>query len=444
MNTKIIICHRKIAFGVLLYGFFTWAQASYRIVEITKEEKVDTGYAIYAGNQYLNNDGQIVGVSIKYTQNKLFNNGFRAFTWQHNRLRTLATLGTDAMGYGESVPSGLNKHGLVVGTSHYFDKNGIDQGQRAVYWDEGNIVNLGKEAEKSGFVTSTGATINASGQLAGTALLYENSQDKGTRPILWTRGKAKNLGVLALDSSGYSTNTATGMNAEGHVIGLGDTYDNDYGGFQEPHAFLWSNGTHPQELGDLGADPGGYSFSVANAINNNDQVTGGSDTYSSNGDFTGHFSVLWQNGLIQNLGTINPDPFPYNEATAINALGEVIGYDFLPNGQHAYFWSNGLMTDIGVLGIDEFGTENSFANAINNKSQVVGFSSYSENGVAKGNHAFIYQNKTLIDLNTLLPLGSGWLVENALAINDKGQVTVYGTYTHGVINYKGYALLIPE
>ena len=328
-------------------------------------------------------------------------------------------------------------------TSRYDDKNGVDQGQRAVYWDDGNIVNLGKEAEKSGFVTSTGATINASGQVAGTALLYENNQDKGTRPILWTRGKVRNLGVLALDSSGYSTNTATGMNAAGHVIGLGDTYDNDYGGYQEPHAFLWSNGSHPQELSDLGADLGGYSFSIANAINNNDQVTGGSDTYSSNGDYTGHFSVLWQNGLIQNLGTLNPDPNPFNEATAINDLGEIIGYDFLPIGQHAYFWSNGLMTDIGVLGIDEFGTENSFANAINNKSQVVGYSSYSENGVAKGNHAFIYQNKTLTDLNTLLPLGSGWLLENALAINDKGLVTVYGTYSKGTQSYKGYAMLTP-
>lgn len=425
MNANIIIGHNKIIFGVLLYGVFTWAQASYRIVEITKEEKADTGYAIYAGNQYLNKDGQITGVSRKYTQNKLFNKGSRVFKWQCNRLRTLATLGTDAIGYGESVPSGINKEGLVAGTSRYFDNDGIDQGQRAVYWKDGNLVNLGKEAAKLGFVTSTGVAINASGQVAGTGLLYENGLDKGTRPILWTRGKPKNLGTLSVNTDGYNTSTVTGMNAAGHVIG----WD---GNFQ---SFLWANNTL-QSLIPLNAD----LLSFAAAINNKGQVTGRGD------DANGSFSVLWNNGLIQSLGSLetNPDAFPFNDAVAINERGEVIGYEYLPVGQHAYFWSNGVMTDLGVLGTDEFGSESSFANAINNKSQVVGYSSYSENGIAKGNHAFIYQNKTLTDLNFLLPLGSGWLFENALAINDEGQITVYGTYTQGVTTYKGYALLTPQ
>jgi probable HAF family extracellular repeat protein len=214
------------------------------------------------------------------------------------------------------------------------------------------------------------------------------------------------------------------MNAAGHVIG----WDGNL------QSFLWVNNTL-QELVPLNLD----LFSFAYAINNKDQVVGRGD------DVNGSFPVLWNNGLIQNLGSLdpNPDAFPFNEAIAINELGQIIGYEWLLVGQHAYFWSNGLMTDIGVLGIDEFGTENSFANAINNKSQVVGYSSYSENGVAMGKHAFIYQNKTLIDLNSLLPLGSGWLLENALAINDEGQVTVYGTYSKGTQSYKGYALLTP-
>ncbi len=428
MNIKTITGHKKCVMAVLLCGVLPWVQAAnYSVTEITKDNVIvttknkvkDTSFEIFAGNQYLNNNGQVVGTSRENYQNKLFNYGTRVFIWQRPGLmRTLPTLGTDISGYGESLPSGLNNKGQVVGSSRYFDKNVIDHGLRAVYWNSGAIVDLGKDAEKSGFVTSTGAVINANGQVAGNGLLYEKGQDKGTRLLLWTQGKAKNLGAPSA--------TATGMNAAGHVIAT------DYGAEE---AFLWTDSLH--KLNALGNDPSGYNPNYALAINNKDQVAGNSSTD------TGVFSTLWQNGLIQSLGTINPDPDaqPYDSAIAINELGQIIGYSNLPTGgQHAYLWENGLMTDIGVLGVAD-GYEYSFPNALNNKGQVVGYSSYSENGVPKGQHAFIYQNKTLTDLNTLLPIGSGWLLENALAINDKGQITVYGTYTKGAQSYKGYALL---
>jgi probable HAF family extracellular repeat protein len=422
MDRNIFTCRNKIIFGILLSGVFSWAQAGYRIAEITKEENVATRYAILAGNRYLNKDGLVAGFSVKFTENKLFNYGSRVFTWQGNRLSTLKTLGTDQLGYSENRPSWVNEDGVVVGTSRYYDNNGVDQGQRASCWDDGDIVNLGKAAEKSGFVNSTGVAINASGQVAGMGIIYENGQDKGTRPILWTRGQARNLGALSLNADGYNENTVTGMNLAGHIVG----WD---GNFQ---SFFWANNTL-QGLVPLNIE----LFSFAFAINNKDQVVGRGD------DFNGSFSVLWSNGLIQSLGSLdpNPDAFPISEPIAINEKGQVIGNEFVPVGMHAYLWTDGKLTDLGALGVDEFGTETSFANAINNKGQVVGFSSYSENGIPNGNHAFIYQNNTIIDLNTLLPFASGWLLENALAINDKGQITVYGTFSKGNQSYKGYALL---
>jgi probable HAF family extracellular repeat protein len=435
MNTKTITDPKKIATAVLLCSVLPWAHAaSYRIDVITKENPIvvsakkivkDTTFEVLAGNQYLNNNGQVVGTRRENYQNKVFNYGKRAFIWQRpNVLRTLATLGTDSAGYGESIPNGLNNKGQVAGSSRYFDRSGTDQGLRAVYWNSGVIIDLGKEAEKSGFVTSTGAAINANGQVAGNGLLYEKGVDKGRHLLLWTQGKAKNLGA--------SSATVTGMNAVGHVIAT----DSD-----AEEAFLWTNSLH--KLNALGNDPSGYNANYALAINNKDQVVGKSATD------TGMFSVLWQNGLIQDLGTLSSDPNVQNgSAIAINEQGQVIGYSAVPTGQHAYLWANGQMTDIGALGlsyIDDTGEyDSSYPNALNNNGQVVGFSSYSEGKVPKGNHAFIYQNKILTDLNNLLPLGSGWLLENALAINDKGQVTVYGTYTKGTQSYKGYALLTPK
>jgi probable HAF family extracellular repeat protein len=460
MNTTLIIGAKKCAIAVLLCGVMPWVQAaSYRITEITKDNVISTGkksvkdlgFEIFAGNQYLNNNAQVVGASREYYQDKVFNYGSRVFIWHADSgrhrtehqgvLRILEPLATDNTGYGESIPSGLNSQGQVVGTSRYYDKNGIDQGLRAVYWANGAIVDLGKEAEKMGFVSSSAAAINASGQVAGTGLLYEKGQDKGTRPLLWSGWKAKNLGSVTVDSSGYADNVVTGINAAGHVLGIGYYPDN--------HSFLWAD-NKLKLLSNLGVNPDGFYANSANAINDKDQLVGNSEVYAANGDYKGVFSTLWQNGLVQNLGALNPDPVaqPYDGAVAINQQGQVIGYSNLPNGQHAYFWANGQMQDIGALGlgfVDDkgIGYEYSYPNAVNNTGQVVGYSSYSEGKIPKGNHAFIYYNKILTDLNTLLPPASGWVFENALAINDKGQVTVYGTYTKGTETYKGYGLLTP-
>src|SRR3954463_15872624 len=66
------------------------------------------------------------------------------------------------------------------------------------------------------------------------------------------------------------------------------------------------------------------------------------------------------------------------------------------------------IVDLGTLG----GIE-SWASAINNRSQVVG-----DSGTASGEqHAFIWQKNTLTDLGTL---GGG--LSSAAAINDRGEV----------------------
>jgi hypothetical protein len=49
----------------------------------------------------------------------------------------------------------------------------------------------------------------------------------------------------------------------------------------------------------------------------------------------------------------------------------------------------------------------------------------------------------MIDINSLLPAGSGLLLENALAINDKGQIIAFGTRTKGKDTYQVYVLLTP-
>jgi len=77
------------------------------------------------------------------------------------------------------------------------------------------------------------------------------------------------------------------------------------------------------------------------------------------------------------------------------------------------------MIDLGTLG-----GRNSEARAIGDFfSLVVGTSEIA----AGGSHAFIYRDGAMIDLNSLLPAGSGWILEAATAINGSGEIVGYGT-----------------
>jgi probable HAF family extracellular repeat protein len=91
-----------------------------------------------------------------------------------------------------------------------------------------------------------------------------------------------------------------------------------------------------------------------------------------------------------------------------------------------------LATDLGTLGWDF-----SWATGINDDGQVVGYS-YGQLPFTPDNatHAFIYANHTMYDLNMLLPVNSGWILTQANAINNFGQIV-----GQGIINGQNHAFL---
>jgi probable HAF family extracellular repeat protein len=89
------------------------------------------------------------------------------------------------------------------------------------------------------------------------------------------------------------------------------------------------------------------------------------------------------------------------------------------------------MQDLGTLG-------GSFSNAygINASGQVVG----DAQTAGGADHAFLYDGTAMQDLNGQIPSGSGWELSYAAAINDNGQIVGYG-----LINGQTHAfLLTPE
>jgi probable HAF family extracellular repeat protein len=157
---------------------------------------------------------------------------------------------------------------------------------------------------------------------------------------------------------------------------------------------------------------GDTGMTSARSINASGQVVG------SSMDAAGHFRAVWfqAHAAAADLGTLGGvESIAYD----INDAGVIVGYAKLANGfSHAFSYANGVMTDLDPLNA----TKQSNANAINASGQIVGYVNRT------GQHAALFENGQIIDLNDMVDLVSGGFVSltYALDINDLGQIVGYG------------------
>jgi probable HAF family extracellular repeat protein len=313
---------------------------------------------------------------------------------------TITDLGS--LGLGVSDGSGINATGQVTGTSYLSTlvptpscppvygntkKTCVEHPWHAFLYGNGQMTDLGTVG---GGDFSGGGAINRSGWVVGGS----STNNGGSDAFLWNGQKMVDLG--GLKPLAGSDSGANGINDSGQVVG-------QYGTNDPVHPFLYSNGT----MTSL-PEPGftGPAGCLADAINNTGQIAG--ECWDASG--TAHV-VLWHNGAVTDLGTLGtPGTAAFTEAVSINNNGQIAGTVFTGGTSEGFLYSNGTITSLGSF----------LAASINDNGVMVGGPSIDTGG-------------TVQNLNTLIPAGSGYQIQNATAINDNGQIVANTTNNHALL-----------
>ena len=350
-------------------------------------------------------------------------------------------------GGGSSAPLWISENGLIAGVSENGQTDPSYAGLpelHAVLWQHSKITDLGTLPE--GGYQSEANSVNSAGQVVGAALntvADTNSMQPGafwlwggiappyqyeTRAFLWDRNDGmQDLGTLA----GGTDAEAILINERGQVVGNSYTSSAPStlcagAGFAlTTGSFIWDKRTGMRDLGNLGG-----TCTIVSDLNNRGQVVGVSSLAT---DDSQH-AFLWdaQRGMQDlggSLGGNNTGAFVMNEE------GKVVGFATLPGEVifHATFWTHvGNMADLGTVGNDQC----SFATGINSSGQIVGGSK--PDCSTDPSRAFLWEDGSILDLNALIPPGSGLHLESTYTINNQGEIAGEGTDTSG----NGHAFLL--
>jgi hypothetical protein len=121
--------------------------------------------------------------------------------------------------------------------------------------------------------------------------------------------------------------------------------------------------------------------------------------------------------------------------------------------QEGFLWSNGSSENLGTLAPGR----NSEAFSINNQGDIVGtaeaitgftFRTNPITGVVTvvtnyQNHAFLYSNGLMIDLNNVISTNSGWELYYAFGVNNSDQILGWGSMDGGD-HIRSFILQVPE
>ena len=276
-------------------------------------------------------------------------------------------------------PTGMNNAGQIAGFVNTSDGN-----SRAVLYSNGVLQDLGTARGSFSYANA----INEAGAIAGTVVI-----DGVAHGFRYQDGNLLDIGA---NTSG------TGINARGDVVGGIATDNGTFG-------YVYRDGMVTQ-LPNLGTGSQG----LAADINDKGGIAGSSTTDQVSSPPPFH-PYLYLNGGLRDLGDL--DGREVNMATAINNAGQIAGYSESRTDAHAFLYENGVLRDLGG-----FGGAAVSVNDLNENGILVGTAFAAPRGLIP----FINDGAELVDLNTLVDPASGWLLLEAYANNDLGQIVGFG------------------
>jgi probable HAF family extracellular repeat protein len=345
---------------------------------------------------------------------------------------TITDLGT-LEGGTFSQPFFINKYGLVSGSASLPDGT-----QHAVLWLEGLMGDIGAPGLRGPNSVAFGDNVRfqAAGE-AETPTPDPHGEDFcgfGTHltclPFLWKEGVMNPLPTL-----GGNNGVAYAINNRGEVAGTAENSTPDPG-CPAPQVLhfkpvVWEKAVI-HKLPTFGGDPDG----VAQEINDNGEVVGGSGTCATfNTNFLYNLmpvhALLWEKGKATDLGNLGGQTGQAggNIAYDINNQGQVVGNSDLPGDTtfHAFLWTKRTgMQDLGTLS----GDVASVSISVNDDGSVVG-ASLDANFNPR---AFLWEKGVMTDLNTLIAGDSPLYLLTACSVNSRGEITGLGLTSTGEIH----------
>jgi probable HAF family extracellular repeat protein len=350
---------------------------------------------------------------------------------------TVTELGT--LGGKFTHPVGINNAGQVVGYSETAPRNGGKTGDmHAFLWQA--ITGM-RDLGTLGGEYSRAKCINNKGQIVGSAsTIVKRLGLETNHEFIWdSRRGMRDMNKLLDCAEGKIEVVA--INDDGDIVGRRG----------ESRGFLLRTDGRIEELPNI----------VPIAINNRGEVVG---TFRY---VAGDAVMLQASGVLRQLPTPGGE-WRCISAVGMNDKGQVICVaDNGRGGEHVFLWKSGVeLKDVQMPALDS-GTaiairkcvqsgepvSSAIALGINNRGQVVGFYGPPEEpdapqpekpidplalflgGPAKPVkalwgppspffNAFIYEDGVATNLNKLIDPACGWHIEEALAINDLGQIVV--------------------
>ena len=250
------------------------------------------------------------------------------------------------------------------------------------------------------------AGINNQGQIVGA---YSAQPQAGNfTPFVYANGKLRLLGVLARNGGALAISEAYAVSSNGQVVGISNG-----------QAFSWKGG----RLRGLPMPPR-FTTTTAFAVNSKGQAVGsgwgraepcsapmrccGRGTRRGPGDVA---------RLRRHRGARHQRARPgdwLDQPAASRRLG----------GSFGRLWQSGKMRDLGTLPGDIRDTR---ANAINDRGEVVG--RIVGRIVRKSNErAVLWRGGRVYNLNDLIPPGTGWILQEAVALNNQGWIIGNGKH----------------